>query len=120
MMLAAVDDALVWPVLPFVCRRWGGAMTELGGTGEVKDYADQLAQKGLLRLLQWARQNGAPWNATCAKAAGGGHLEVLQWARQNGCPWNEYTCAYAAGGGHLEVLQWARQNGCPWNENTCA
>ena len=68
-------------------------------------------------MLQWARQNGCPWDEdTCAQAAEGGHLEVLQWARQNGCPWDEYTCAEAAGGGHLEVLQWARQNGCPWDE----
>ena len=48
-------------------------------------------------------------------AARGGHLEVLQWAHENGCPWNEWTCTEAAKGGHLEVLQWAHQNGCPWN-----
>ena len=43
---------------------------------------------------------------------------MLQWARQNGCPWNEWTCSYAAHGGHLEVLQWARENGCPWGKWT--
>jgi len=42
-------------------------------------------------------------------------LEVLQWAHQQGCPWNESTCAGAARNGHLEVLRWARQQGCPWN-----
>ncbi len=52
---------------------------------------------------------------TCTEAAKGGHLEVLQWARQNGCPWNELTCTEAAKGGHLEVLQWARENGCPFD-----
>ena len=51
-------------------------------------------------------------------AARGGHLEVLQWARQNGCPWDEYTCVYAAMGGHLEVLKWARANGCPFGAET--
>ena len=52
---------------------------------------------------------------TCMYAAIGGQLEMLQWARQNGCPWDEHTCACAAKGGHLEVLQWARENGCPFD-----
>ena len=44
---------------------------------------------------------------------------MLQWARENGCPWDERTCRAAAKGGHLEVLKWAYENGCPWNEETC-
>lgn len=48
-------------------------------------------------------------------AAGNGYLKILQWARENGCPWDEDTCSFAALNGHLEVLQWARANGCPWN-----
>ena len=43
---------------------------------------------------------------------------MLQWARENGCPWDLLTCMTAATGGQLEVLKWARQNGCPWDENT--
>jgi hypothetical protein len=43
----------------------------------------------------------------------GGHSELLQWARENGCPWDAETCARAAEGGHLELLRWARENGCP-------
>jgi hypothetical protein len=27
----------------------------------------------------------------CSSKAGGSHLAVLQWARQNGCPWDEET-----------------------------
>ena len=64
---------------------------------------------------------------------------MLQYAHENGCPWNELTCRYAAEeatwrccstrtrtgargrvyvqircrGGHLEVLQYAHENGCP-------
>ena len=42
-------------------------------------------------------------------AAKGGHLEVLQWARENGCPWNiEAVRANATNGRHLEVLEWLR------------
>jgi hypothetical protein len=43
---------------------------------------------------------------------------VLQWARQNGCPWDKRTCASAEEGDHLEVLKWARANGCPWTKGT--
>ena len=58
-------------------------------------------------MLQWAHENGCPWDeGTCEYAAQGGHLEVLQWARENGCPWDKETCSDAARGGHHEVLQW--------------
>ena len=42
-----------------------------------------------------------------------GHLEVLQWAREQGCPWDFMTICAAEQNGHLEVLQWAREHGCP-------
>ena len=32
----------------------------------------------------------------------------LQWARENGCPWDENTCSDAAQGGHLAALQLLR------------
>ena len=68
-------------------------------------------------VLQWARDNGCPWDEkTCAAAASTGHLDVLRWARDNRCPWDEKTCEGAGRWGHLDVLQWARDNGCPWNE----
>ena len=40
---------------------------------------------------------------------------MLQWARENGCPWNEDTLAVAGEFGHLNVFQWALEHGCPWN-----
>ena len=71
-------------------------------------------------MLQWATQQGCPWDErTCSSAARGGHLAVLQWARQHGCPWDKMTCFVAARGGHLAVLQWARQHGCPWKRRLC-
>ena len=76
---------------------------------------NDMASKGWLTLMQWARGQGCPWGeGTCAMAARDGHLEVLQWARSQGCPWNTWTCAYATLSGHLAVLQWARSQGCPW------
>ena len=44
---------------------------------------------------------------------------MLQWAREQGCPWDEETCAGAASGGHLKVLQWLREQGCPWDKEEC-
>ena len=46
-------------------------------------------------------------------------LGMLQWARENGCPWDSDTCALAARGGHLSVLQWAHENGCELSEKVC-
>ena len=40
----------------------------------------------------------------------GGHLEVLQWARQNGCPWDEETWTIAH---PLFCRPYLREHGCP-------
>ena len=64
------------------------------------------AKGGCLQTLQWAREQGCPWDRSVSDAAAeGGHLAVLQWLRQEGCPWGPSTCEAAARGGHLEVLQ---------------
>jgi len=39
----------------------------------------------------------------CRYAAKDGNLRMLQWARKNGYPW-DWTCAYAARNNHLHVL----------------
>ena len=49
---------------------------------------------------------------TCDAAAEEGHLEVLQWARQNGCPWDEKTWNYA----HSNCRPYLREHGCPGAE----
>ena len=41
-----------------------------------------------------------------------GSVSLLEWAKDNGCPWNESVCHAAAKHGHLEVLQWAHEHGC--------
>ena len=79
-----------------------------------KDYCGIVAEKGYLKLLQWALENGcARNNDICAKSAKGGHLEVLKWARNNGCDWDSKVTYYARVYNHLEILQWAIENGCP-------
>ena len=49
----------------------------------------------------------------CNCAVNHGDLKLLQWARSNGAPWDKSICARAAFDGHLEILQWARDNGAP-------
>ncbi|QBZ80618.1 ankyrin repeat domain containing protein [Pandoravirus celtis] len=83
-------------------------------------YAAQLAARGHLDVLQWARTHGCPCDTVAASAAArAGHLHVLQWLYDNKCPWNGDACDEAAKGGHLEVLQWLRANGCPWDPWLC-
>jgi len=80
-----------------------------------------LAYRGHLALLQWAKENGCyMYEELCSSAAGGNHMHVLKWARENGCPWDVQACNKAAETGNLEMLIWLRENGCPWGESTCA
>ena len=80
-----------------------------------RNICHKSAKHGSLKVLQWARANGCPWDErTCISAAEGGHLHILQWARANDCSWDRWVCAFAAENGHLEVLQYAHRNGCPW------
>ena len=66
-------------------------------------------------LCEWARDTGF-WNSSvCAFAASAGNFEVLQWARQNGCPWDWRTYEWAAR--HANIQQWADENGCPWSKH---
>ena len=124
-MIVEMAGPLAWPACDLACRLMHGAARESslkdeGPSWRPKRWIAEVAARGYMGVIKWARANGCPWDEwTCTNAAEGGHLEVLQWARANGCPWNSLTCACAAGGGHLEVLQWARANGCPWDEWTC-
>ena len=82
---------------------------------------DLAVRDGRLRVLQYLRDEGFPWNMrTCSEAAAGGHLDFLRYARENGCWWGPETCERAAEGGHLECLKYARENGCSWGKSTCS
>lgn len=74
---------------------------------------------GHLRVLQWLREHGCPWDSdTCAWAAKGNQFEVLRWAHENGAEMGAATCAYSAELGNLEILKYARANGAPWDKRT--
>lgn len=43
-------------------------------------YCSELAERGTLGTLEWARRNGAPWDSRVpSSAARGGHVEVLKF-----------------------------------------
>ena len=66
-----------------------------------------LSLGGNLRLVQWARANGCPWDEmTTYSAAQRGHLPILAWAHAHGCPLHPHAAREAAGRGYLEVFQW--------------
>lgn len=52
-------------------------------------------------------RRGCRWNATkCADIARRGDLEALQWAREHECEWDITTAENAARHGHLCVVKW--------------
>ena len=109
----------------------GGRRT--GGPGD----ADPLATKG------------APWHPkVCANAARSGNIDALEWARDNGAPWDgaavvlgavkegslpmlsglveagvaaipDAACCVAARAGNLEVLKWLSDRGARVDREAC-
>ena len=78
------------------------------------------AQYGHTELAKWlcgeggfAMDEGVMW-----WAAGSGNLKLMQWLRGEGCPWDHWMCDRAREFGDVEVLRWARANGCPWTFNS--
>ena len=83
-------------------------------------YASFVSERGYLKCLKYARENGCPLDVvTCASAAKEGHLDCLKYAHENGCPWDKSTCTSAASGGYIYCLKYAHENGCLWDETTC-
>jgi len=80
-----------------------------------------IAQHGGLKVLEWVRSQGCPWNADmCATAAAkGGHLNVLRYLRAYGCEFEAQTATAAAQAGQLKVLKWLRGEGCKFTADIC-
>jgi hypothetical protein len=68
---------------------------------------------GHLETLRWCRfecEPRCPWDQeTTAAAAEKGHLKVIQWAVQHGCPLDDMTIEMAKRNGHNHVVQWAER-----------
>ncbi|KAG5175789.1 hypothetical protein JKP88DRAFT_172039, partial [Tribonema minus] len=82
---------------------------------------------GYLSVLQWLTSvdGGDPlWHCwTCGDIASRGDLAMLRWARSAGCPWGICTIEHAiriplaSKDLILEALTWALDNGCPCNSD---
>lgn len=109
----AVVDAVIaecWSLVNWLINHRGCTLTIA--------MSKTAAEKGHLRVLQWLREQGCPWNHvdTFASAVHGGHVPVLEWLLDKGCKADENICQLAAERGHLEVLQWAYGKGFTINE----
>ena len=78
--------------------------------------AQAAAFHGQIELVKWlCGEAGFAMNETVMNSATcSGNLKLVQWLRGNGCPWNAGICHFAVDKGDVEVLRWARENGCPW------
>ena len=40
-------------------------------------------------------------------------LDILQWAREEGCPWDQLTYSLAERCRDEDLMEWVKLNGCP-------
>jgi hypothetical protein len=84
-----------------------------------KFWLSEIAVKGQISLLKWAKENGCPWGKVVPhRIALWGNLETLKWVRSetNGvgvCPWRFGVTVVAAICGKMDIMRWAAENGCP-------
>jgi hypothetical protein len=49
----------------------------------------------------------------CYKAAEAGHMHILQYAHEQGCPWDARVLEEATARDDMMMIQYAREHGCP-------
>ena len=82
----------------------------------LNDVEDAAVFSERIDILCWLRDKNRDkfWTSNlCCLTAKAGHLKMLQWLKDEGCPWDFKTCASAAREGHYKLLKWAVQAGCP-------
>ena len=76
---------------------------------------------GHIILVTWyADYLHYPLTSVCAHAARGGHIRLIQWARARGAPWDKHTFNNAAANGKTALLQWLCEQNAPWEASTSA
>ncbi|CBJ27876.1 conserved unknown protein [Ectocarpus siliculosus] len=67
--------------------------------------------RGNLKILQWLREEGCPWDCdTCTKAAAYGYLTLLIWALANDCTWDGELSDVADANGYGYIRGWVKNN----------
>lgn len=124
-------DVVDLMVCRFVCTHWRDALATLSSSLfpntpqlSAEEFCTQLAGRGYVSLMEWARSRGYGWEprACLLAAAAAGSIEVIRWIQRE-CGdkeiWHDSICAAAAKRGQLKLLKWVRKKGCPWKETTC-
>jgi len=78
-----------------------------------------------MRVAQWWHQRVAPastWSTrACSNAARSGNIRLLEWLRARGTPWDETTAHVAAERMGLGAFRWiVADNGCPYTPTLAA
>jgi hypothetical protein len=74
------------------------------------------ASRGLLKVLQWAKQQGAAFTEeVMLQAAANGHTAVCEYLHAQQCPLRVTACYAAASGCQLGTLRWLLERGCPYD-----
>ena len=70
---------------------------------------------GVLHSWEFFHEHGCKLDnaIVCITAARVRSLECLQYAHENGCPWNSRVYVEAIGSKSLDCLKYAFENGCP-------
>jgi hypothetical protein len=76
------------------------------------------AERGLVHVLQWAKQQGSVFTAEhMVEAAMFGHTAVCEYLLAQQCPCDIDVCTAAALHGQLGTLQWLLEHGCAHDAN---
>jgi hypothetical protein len=76
------------------------------------------AERGLLQVLQWAKQQGAVFTQiTMIHAAAHGRIAVCAYLLAQQCPCGINVCNAAVQHCQLHTLHWLLENGCPYDAN---
>jgi hypothetical protein len=90
-------------------------LRELACAWNSKQLCSLEAAKGLLPVLQWAKQQGAVFDAdNMAQAALFGHTAVCEYLHSQQCPCDSTACTAAAKLCHLSTLRWLLEYDCPY------
>lgn len=95
-----ISNNVMGVVCAFVCRLWRDLLFLKGrkGSRNIRSYNNKTRKFSFFFMAEVAR---------C------GWMSILQWARENGCPWDVSTTIAASAAGRVDVLQWAVRHGCP-------
>jgi hypothetical protein len=99
-------------MLCLVNKKYHNLVSKYGINNKTKRIltCHEIASKGYLEILKWARKNKYEWNVSiCTYAAHGGHLPILKWLKKKGYHTKKKICYVAAKDGKVNILKWAKQ-----------